>query len=178
MHRHGAPILAEGSDQYSNGFLQYYPQDTFASVNVSDADFIDFAVDPDKEILTDNKKPSKSNSVWYNKIGNVGWLGYSGAYTYDEILPYFTEACKWFGQSQAESLFLTGHWNSDSDGCQTDMDVPSAFQKIKQLPGCNAFGNRFKYIMGHQHCNEVTYSEGGLATGFMVAGQGMEGEFL
>jgi hypothetical protein len=44
------------------------------------------------------------------------------------------------------------------------------------IPGCQGLDQdkRLKFFMGHTHCN-VPHPHGKIDTGFMVAGQGMEG---
>lgn len=76
----GSPIFEQGSDQYINGFLQFYPQDTLASVetnHTAPGGFLDLSVDPDKA-GRGHRLPSAANGFWYNKIGDVGVCGLCG----------------------------------------------------------------------------------------------------
>jgi len=50
------------------------------------------------------------------------------------------------------------------------------YELVRGLPGCRELDaqGRLKYMQGHTHCN-VPHPHGHNGTGFMVAGQGMEG---
>merc|ERR1711918_331645 len=54
--------------------------------------------------------------------------------------------------------------------------MPGLYERAKGLPGCDRFDQvgMLKFVMGHTHCN-VPHPHGHVNTGFMVAGQGMEG---
>merc|ERR1719478_1503504 len=56
------------------------------------------------------------------------------------------------------------------------MAGPAFYDAMKVLPGCDALDQKgmLKFFMGHTHCN-VPHPHGKVDTGFMVAGQGMEG---
>jgi len=56
----------------------YMRQDTVAAKNDS-VNFLDFGVDPSKEPFGARRLPHPSNFVFYNKIGNVGYFGFSSA---------------------------------------------------------------------------------------------------
>lgn len=172
---HGTPESATDDDDYSNGKLQFYAQDTAASVLQSDAtSFLNLSVNPNNlSLTTEEKRPDVSNSVWWHAIGDMAFVGYSGAYTYQEVQPYFAQACEWLGTVNANATFLVGHWNDPGMGCKSNMDVPDVFTEISALPGCAALAakNSLRYVMGHTHCNSVMAEN----TGFMVAGQGMSG---
>lgn len=177
---HGTPESATDDDDYSNGKLQFYAQDAAASVlqgqiAVSDnAVFLNLTVDPDGALLTvAQKRPDVSNSVWWHAMGDLGFVGYSGAYTFAEVQPYFAQACEWLGALNANATFVVGHWNDAGMGCDADMDVPDVFAAISAMPGCDGLAAKssLRYVMGHTHCNSVTEAN----TGFMVAGQGMGG---
>merc|ERR1711871_148689 len=109
-----------------------------------------------------------------------GIVGYSSAYSLEESLPYLTEACAWLGQQYAQDslklAMLVGHWDTHGLGCDDDMAVPEFFDTMASLPGCRELNatKRLKFFMGHTHCN-VPHPHGHMDTGFMVAGQGMEG---
>jgi len=165
---HGNPA-GEAADQFGNGFMQFYGQDVASSQSTG---FLDFSINPDGA-SSKGQLPKASNFFFYNKIGNVAFIGFSGGHTLTATKPYFEEACAWLGaQSEKPAMaLLVGHWNSGGMGCEADMTVPAAFNEIKVLPGCAAMGTRLKYLMGHTHCNEVTQAD----TGFMLAGQGMSG---
>lgn len=101
----------------------------------------------------------------YHMIGNVGFMGYSGAHSYEETLPYIEEACSWASsQSDLDVLVLLGHWNSPGDGCEADMTVSAMFENMKGIQACAPVAARMKYFVGHKHCNMVVEDE----YGFMV----------
>jgi len=83
----GDPLAFSLNDQHGNGFMQFYAQDTFATLQ-SESEVFDFRVDPDSKWIWQSSSAHSSNFAFYNKIGNMGFLGYSGAYSYEENLPY------------------------------------------------------------------------------------------
>ena len=106
----------------------------------------------------------------------MGFIGFSGAYTLQETMPLLKEACSW-ASSQSETmkiLFLVGHWDSENLGCKNEMDVPSLYEQISKLDGCDKFDAKkaLKFFMGHTHCN-IPHPHNHVDTGFMVAGQGI-----
>jgi len=170
----GSPLVGAGADQYANGHMQWYAQDAKAATETSP---FDFSIDPSKEIGTAKKKPTITNSFWYNQIGNTGLIGYSGAYHFQEAKPYMAEACQWLkGQKGLQIAVIVGHWDVDGLGCESDMAGPALYEEVAKMDGCDAFDSRgmLKFVMGHTHCN-VPHPHGKIDTGFMVAGQGMEG---
>ena len=52
------------------------------------------------------------------------------------------------------------------------MGTPAVFRRVAAMPGCDR--GTLRYAMGHTHCN-MPHPHGYNGTGFMVAGQGMEG---
>lgn len=167
---HGAPIISTKNDDYGNGKMQFYAQDASSSV-VDPVNFLNFTVNPDDEAHVMDRRPDPSNFVWHYKMGNMGFIGYSGAYSFDSVRSHFVDACAYFGQDPPEATFIVGHWNTPALGCPRNMTVPEVFEEIKSFPGCDILGDSLRYVMGHTHCNEIT-TEG---VGFMVAGQGMSG---
>jgi hypothetical protein len=121
-----------------------------------------------------------SNSFFYNQIGNAGLIGYSGAYDFADTKPYLQEACRFFKAQHISQLIKTvvivGHWDVDGLGCDKDMAGPALYEEAAKMDGCDAFASvgMLKFVMGHTHCN-VPHPHGKIDTGFMVAGQGMEG---
>ena len=92
-------------------------------------------------------------------------------------MPLMAEACAWLGeQSQLEVAMIVGHWDDSGLGCDKDMAGPAFYDAMKVLSGCDALDQKgmLKFFMGHTHCN-VPHPHGKVDTGFMVAGQGMEG---
>ena len=178
----GSPLAAESEDQFGNGHMQFYSMDSVASVSPKigvgeeavPGNFFDFSRDPDKATGKE-RMAGLENFFSYFKIGNAGFILYSGGYTYDDTKPYFSEGCKFLKESQPEVAFIVGHWNDYEGilGCTTKMTVPAVYEEIRSMDGCAQLDKTqsLKYIMGHTHCNKVTEKD----TGFMVAGQGMEG---
>ena len=107
-------------------------------------------------------------------------VGFSGAYSLAESMPFMMEACEWFGdQARAGTLkvaMIVGHWDVSGLGATASMAVPGFYDEMKGLPGCRELDGKgmLKFFMGHTHCN-VPHPHGNVNTGFMVAGQGMEG---
>lgn len=172
-------------DQFGNGFMQWYAMDTRAARSVlpgnGSAPF-DFSVDPSKgHPIVGGEKPQIDNHFFYNQIGNVGFVGYSGAYSLTELAPLMAEACAWLPtQPGVQLAVLLGHWDKPGLGASSDTDTPGLYDHVKALPGCKALDDKgmLKFIMGHTHCN-LAHPHGhvkdGHTTGFMVAGFGMEG---
>lgn len=148
--------------------MQFYAQDVAASLS-SDSPY-DFTNDPDAPDTDAENLPIAENFFFYNQIGNVGFIGYSGAHQYADMVPYFEEACQWAaGIETIQVLLLEGHWNSDGDGCEAEMTVPEVYASIAALPACQPVASKMRYLLGHKHCNEVIDTD----VGFMVGGWGM-----
>lgn len=165
----GAPYLHVPKDQVGNGFMQFYGQDVMASKENANAPF-DFSVDPDDSTIFQSALPPASNFFSYNQVGNIGFIAYSGAYSYENQASYFTEACTWAAQTESiDVVLLLGHWNSDGMGCDADATVPAIYTELLALPACQEISSKIRYFMGHKHCNEVTLTD----VGFMIGAQGM-----
>lgn len=168
-------------DQFGNGHLQFYAQDTLAArgalPGTPTAPF-NLSVDPSrgaKSFFGSGNLPAVDNSVFYHQMGNLGLVGFSGAYELDEVLPRMAEACAWLPkQTGLKVAILVGHWDKPNDGASNDSYVPGMYEHVRTLPGCRELdqARRLKFIMGHTHCN-VAHPHGHNETGFMVAGQGM-----
>jgi len=52
--------------------------------------------------------PSADNFFYYNKLGNIGVIAYSGAHDYTDSIPMFEEACQWATEVQPEVILLLG----------------------------------------------------------------------
>lgn len=112
-------------------------------------------------------------------MGNLGVIGFSGAYSLIETKPLLREACAWAAAQYKTGMSVTvlaGHWDVPGLGASSQMAVPEVYDEAKKIEGCDAFESRgmLKFIMGHTHCN-VPHPHGRIDTGFMVAGMGMEG---
>jgi hypothetical protein len=71
--------------------------------------------------------------MYYNKVGDIAFIRYSGAHTYDSMKDYFTEACTWAASVNPKVVFLEGHWNEDGDGCESAATVPEVYEELKSL---------------------------------------------
>jgi hypothetical protein len=162
-------------DQLGNGFMQYYGQDVSASVSSSSATPYDFSVSPRSPLNNGDEKylPVFSNFFYYNTIGNVGFIGFSGAYEWNSTAKaYFEEACTYFSQhDDAKAILLMGHWNDQNLGCQDGMSTEQAYAELLKLDQCQPIAAKLRYVEGHTHCNRIIEAD----VGYMVAGQGMSG---
>eukprot|EP00286_Rhodomonas_abbreviata_P023963 CAMPEP_0181299982 /NCGR_PEP_ID=MMETSP1101-20121128/6641_1 /TAXON_ID=46948 /ORGANISM="Rhodomonas abbreviata, Strain Caron Lab Isolate" /LENGTH=530 /DNA_ID=CAMNT_0023405177 /DNA_START=41 /DNA_END=1633 /DNA_ORIENTATION=+ len=170
------PKLWTKKDQLGNGFMQFYGQDVAASAANTDPAAsapYDFSMDPDAADTSAENLPIADNYFYYNQVGNVGFVGYSGAHKYADMEARFEEACAWASSlpegKGIDTLLLLGHWNEDGDGCDEDMTVPSVYKAIAQMPACQPVAAKMKYILGHKHCNLIVEEQ----LGFMVGGMGM-----
>jgi hypothetical protein len=165
-----SPRLYVPQDQLGNGFMQFYGQDVVASLSTADHAPYDFSVNPDADGKHKAESiPYASNYFFYNKVGNVAFIGYSGAHRYSTMVDYVREACDYAVTSKAETVFLVGHWNSDGDGCDADAAVPKFYEEMLQESACKPLAGKTRYFMGHKHCNIITQKD----VGFMVGAQGM-----
>jgi hypothetical protein len=169
----GTPWLAQPKiDSTGNGFFQYYGQDTLASVQSFP---YNFSVNPDKEDIFDHYDllPDFSNFFFYNTIGSVGYIGYSGAHFLSDLMPHLQEACTYFAAQNTSWVFLVGHWNTEGDGSALNMTTNYLYRAtLLQLDGCKQLGShRIKYMLGHTHCNVIDE----VNRGFMIGGFGMGG---
>jgi hypothetical protein len=168
-------------DQYGNGHMQYYAQDTLAGRRAvpgsSTIPPFNFSVDPDagRSIFESGNLPAIDNSLFYHQMGNVAFIGYSGAYGLDALMPAMREACAWLPtQRGVDWAVLLGHWDFGNLGATPETASPGMYEHVRSLPGCDGFEakRRLKFVTGHTHCN-VPHPHGHNGTGFMVAGQGM-----
>ena len=156
--------------------MQYYGQDVIASIQQSSKGSTspyDFSSDPDIGPRgSESKLPVASDFFWYNKMGNLGFIGFSGAHSFSSMQSYFEEACNWAASSENDEVtvfLLLGHWNSEGDGCSAESTVPNAYKELLNLPSCNKIASKLKYFEGHKHCNYVVEND----VGFMVGANGM-----
>ena len=125
----GVPNCEVSADQFGNGFMQFFAQDTVASVKASretaptiPGNFLNFSVDPNRTDKNGHHLlPALDNFVFYYTLGNVGFVGFSGAYPLGDTLPHLREACAHFAQSQPALIYVVGHWDrSNASGCQVE----------------------------------------------------------
>lgn len=168
----GGPNCGDSNDNFGIGQMQYYTADPIAS-RLGNTDFLDFSIDPDQRKAWKTFQNKGSNFLVYHKLGNIGFLAFSGAAGFAEMKPYFEEACDYFVQTQPATVFLLGHWNSGGMGCQLGMSVPAVRAELLSLTQCQSLGNRLKYMDGHEHCNYVQANTSE-PVGFMIGAHGMD----
>jgi len=161
---HGSPSAWTNADQLGNGFMQFYGQDTASSISNFP---YDFSIDPEASAAA---LPVSDNFFFYNKIGNQMFIGYSGAYVLDDLLPRMKEACSWAQETNPAIIMLLGHWNSDNDGCADKMATGELYQYLTTtVKECQPLASKFRYMEGHKHCNIVMEAD----IGFMIGANGM-----
>jgi len=172
----GSPGCGDHFDNFGQGQMQYYAMDTVSSVlpPQDDKDFLSFAVDPDQVQKWTTWQNEASNFVAYHKLGNLGFLTFSGAAKFEDNLPYFKSACDYFDRTQPAAVFLLGHWNTEGMGCEGDMTTPTVREELMKIPSCARFGERLKYMDGHEHCNYVQAVGKSEPYGFMIGAHGMD----
>lgn len=173
----GTPASGNPADNFGMGQMQYFPQDTIASVlpPQNDVQFLDFSIDPDVDKRWSQVQNPETNFLAYHKLGNVGFLTFSGAAQRVDMLPHFRRACQYFAATKPEVLLVLGHWNAENYGCHFGMATPEVHAELRTMPGCAELGNRMKYLDGHWHCNlprvEPNATE---PAGFLIGGHGMK----
>eukprot|EP00633_Aureoumbra_lagunensis_P005450 CAMPEP_0197308490 /NCGR_PEP_ID=MMETSP0891-20130614/6851_1 /TAXON_ID=44058 ORGANISM="Aureoumbra lagunensis, Strain CCMP1510" /NCGR_SAMPLE_ID=MMETSP0891 /ASSEMBLY_ACC=CAM_ASM_000534 /LENGTH=530 /DNA_ID=CAMNT_0042792881 /DNA_START=44 /DNA_END=1636 /DNA_ORIENTATION=+ len=184
----GSTDVATQHDQYGNGFMQFYAMDATSALESTSNVAWDFSVNPDSVFaVADNKtaainqaKAAISNFVFWTQIGNLGYIVFSSAYSWDESKEYMTQACAWASeQVQADSIqlvVLAAHWSGYNDGAKYNMDAPGMYQRVINGDlgdACLHLAENgvLKFIEGHTHCNAIVEEQ----TGWMVAAQGMSG---
>ena len=171
---YGVPHAQTAKDQFGNGFMQYYPSDSIASVEATPPAFLNFSRDPSVVAPDGNHSVAdQSNFFWYHQLGNVGFLGFSGAASLNVTRPYLEEACASFAGANVspQLIFVVGHWTlSGHSGCAADMGTPDVWALVKKLPGCDG-DVPVKYLMGHDHCNKLMVDDGQVQ-GYLVGASG------
>jgi len=156
----GAPAQGRPDDQYGNGFMQYYGQDTEAGLGAAP---FDLSVDP-----ATRRIPDMRNFVFSHQIGDVAFLGFSGAHPRAEFQPYGLRFCAWLaGASTVNTAVLLGHWNAPNLGCMPGMSTPEVYSFLKEQPGCRE--KTLLFVEGHEHCNRVHVPD----HGFLIGANGM-----
>lgn len=88
--------------------MQYYGQDVISS---SASSPYDFSINPTGNSILNQKMPSVNNFFFYNKVGNIGFIGFSGAYDFVDHEGLFEEACTWATGADLDMFIILGHWN-------------------------------------------------------------------
>ena len=198
MYGRALEVDTEPSDQYGNGFLQWYAQDSIAAKDDPSQPFnlsIAPACTTCKAGVCDctTQKADASNFFHYSILGNVGLLTYSGAHPFEPQEAWFGEACDYFADAspQPEHVLLISHFSDCENGaCCTakstgkgsipgcsatqDMDVYS-IQTLLQTSARFAGGPcaRAMGAMGHTHCNSMKKYSDMAAPIFQLGGMGM-----
>ena len=70
------------------------------------------SVNPDTQ-STRGALPNAANYFVYHKLGNTGFIGYSGAHDAAGQDAHFEESCSYFElEPKPDVIFLVGHWSS------------------------------------------------------------------
>ena len=77
------------------------------------------SVDPDNK-STKGALPNAANYFVYHKLGNTGFIGYSGAHDAAGQEALFKESCSYFElDPKPDVIFLVGHWSSAALGYES-----------------------------------------------------------
>lgn len=173
----GSPGCATAKDNFGIGQMQYYAADTAASIisPQDDVNFYDLSANPDDgRDITKSWPNTGTNFLQYHKLGNIGFLSFSGADDFDKMKPHFVEACNYLVESKPSVVLLLGHWNHDGMGCEGTMAVPAVYEELLKMKECSALHDRLKYMDGHEHCNFVQARDSSQQPyGFMIGAHGM-----
>jgi len=156
------PGSGNSGDQLGIGMTQYYAQDTLASVVLNNGEPYDWSINPSGKYNWAPPPVADKNGIWWFKIGNLGILGYSGAYKWETYQPYLDQMCTQFANDDGvKYVIVLSHWDALTNGygVQWEMDAPSFVKKMKDMSSCSAFKYRVKYVDGHDHTNRL-YDDG------------------
>lgn len=159
------------SDQLGIGMTQYWAPDVMSSTMMDNGEPYDWSISPWNKFWDSPPPVVAENSIWWTKIGNLAFIGWSGAYDWDTYAQYFDQACQEFSNDESISmLFLISHWDGVNLSCKWGMSAPDVLNKLRSDVGsCSSFKYRMKYIDGHDHRNTM------YQTGFKIGGMGMSG---
>lgn len=119
--------------------MQFYGQDTISS-SISVTDPYDFSINPDGPNSGSENIPPASDYFFYNQLGNVAFIGFSGAHEFSSMESYFNEACTWASSVDPALVFLVGHWNNQGDGCNVKLN------NIEHYLSLLTYTNTYRYI--------------------------------
>jgi len=168
----GNPGSALYSDGLGIGMTQYYAQDVVASILRRDNAPFDWSKNPWNQQHSSPPPVAPENHIFWYKVGNMGVLGYSGAFTWDQYKGYVDQSCQQFSNDQdVKFLVVVGHWDANDQhyGNQWNMDAPTFLESMKKLSSCSSFKYRMKYVDGHDHTNKK------YDTGFKIGANGFSG---
>merc|ERR1719219_409045 len=164
----GSPGAGQSGDQFGIGMTQWWASDTVASFNHP---IYDWSIDPSWKERDTTPPIAIENTIWWNKIGNIGFIGYSGAHPLSKTKPYFDQMCQQFSNdANLAHVFVLGHWDAQNLGCQYSMAAPDVLNFLREMESCSAIKDSMHFIDGHNHENKVIGSDG-----FMIGANGMSG---
>lgn len=161
---------ARSSDQLGYGQTQWYATESIASMKSGGKNPFKLN-DPGWDIGAEPPTLDADNGFFFHTMGNMGFIGYSGAYKWETYQGYFSQACQSFSNDNVAHVLLLGHWDGNNHGCQWQMDAPSTLGKIKSLASCRSLSNKIHYVDGHTHCNHNNDKN----NGFMIGANGWAG---
>jgi len=165
----GDPGRGNGGDQLGIGQTQWYATDSaWSLIGDGGKTPFDLSMDPRGRYRDSHPPLNPANNIWWHTMGNIGIIGYSGAFDYSQYQGYFDQACQQFTNDNVAHMLLLGHWDGRNLGCQWNMDAPSLLSKLKGMPSCAALKNKMHYVDGHTHCNHNWDKD----NGFMIGGNG------
>jgi len=164
------------SDNFGIGMMQWWAYDSIASRNAASSERIfDYSINPNTDMWKYPVPSKVENFFWYNIMGNVGFIAWSGAHSWGETKDYLKEACSYMGNEKPDWLIFLSHWDENNEGCQSKMYSRGVFNIINSndFPGCNTYkaAGKLKYMEGHNHCNRKVGGD----DGYMIGGAGMSG---
>ncbi|GMI07591.1 hypothetical protein TrLO_g8272 [Triparma laevis f. longispina] len=66
----------------------------------------------------------------------------------DDEEAYFEEACSYFKEAGASTIFALGHWNDGGQTVSPQMSTPDLRTKLSTIEGCD-LGESLTYMDGH-----------------------------
>jgi hypothetical protein len=110
--------------------------------------------------------PAVENFEYVTQVGNLAFIGFSGAHHHSDTEPFLQYACNWInGQAGVDWIVLLGHWSQSTKGA-SDKSTTQAVADDLAGYGCDA--SKVVYFMGHTHCNMIHEPN----KGFIVGGFG------
>jgi len=164
----GSPQNGDESDSLGIGHTQWYATDSaWSLVGDGGKTPFDWSKDPRGQSKSHFPPMNPTNNIWWNTMGNIGMLAYSGAFGWDTYASYFDQACNQFTNDNVAHVLVLTHWSVGGLGCQNGMTAHDALVHLKQLPSCSAVKDKMHYVDGHTHCNQIMGSDG-----WMIGGNG------
>eukprot|EP00516_Mucochytrium_quahogii_P003909 CAMPEP_0203755536 /NCGR_PEP_ID=MMETSP0098-20131031/8960_1 /ASSEMBLY_ACC=CAM_ASM_000208 /TAXON_ID=96639 /ORGANISM=" , Strain NY0313808BC1" /LENGTH=536 /DNA_ID=CAMNT_0050647025 /DNA_START=114 /DNA_END=1721 /DNA_ORIENTATION=- len=170
----GTPPGNQNQDQFGHGFMQFYAQDTLGAHG---DELFNMTAVPDSSAKTYNTiRNTNDNFLFYNKLGNLGFIGYNGAGSQIETDKFLREACQFFAHGTPPAfIFTMNHWDSPALGCDANMTASKVRERVITFPGCD-IGDKVKFMDGHKHCNKIETHGTSEPVGFMIGAHGQANE--